>query len=57
MSRQLDIPETELAAAYDVIAGLVYRAVRAGGVPCSTLPWRWGYGWPKCFLARDKGAP
>ena len=33
---------------YDSIAGLMYRAVRIGGVPCSGLPWRWGYGWPAC---------
>jgi hypothetical protein len=33
---------------YDVIAGLMYRAVRIGGIPCSGLPWRWGYGWPAC---------
>jgi len=33
---------------YAVIAGLMYRAVRLGGVPCSGLPWRWGYGWPEC---------
>jgi hypothetical protein len=33
---------------YAAIAELMYRAVRLGGVPCSGLPWRWGYGWPKC---------
>jgi len=33
---------------YAVIAELMYRAVRLGGVPCSGLPWRWGYGWPEC---------
>ena len=34
--------------AYDLIAAAMYRAVRAGGGPCSGLPWRWGYGWPNC---------
>ena len=33
---------------YTAIAELMYRAVRLGGVPCSRLPWRWGYGWPEC---------
>ena len=33
---------------YAVIAELMYRAVRVGGMPCSGLPWRWGYGWPEC---------
>lgn len=33
---------------YAAIAELMYRAVRLGGVPCSGLPWRWGYGWPQC---------
>jgi hypothetical protein len=33
---------------YTAIAELMYRAVRAGGMPCSGLPWRWGYGWPAC---------
>lgn len=50
---------TELSAAYNVsareveilyttIADLMYRAVRVGGMPCTGLPWRWGYGWPTC---------
>jgi hypothetical protein len=33
---------------YQGIADLMYRAVRLGGIPCSGLPWRWGYGWPAC---------
>jgi hypothetical protein len=33
---------------YAAIADLMYRAVRAGGMPCTGLPWRWGYGWPEC---------
>jgi hypothetical protein len=33
---------------YDGIAAAMYRAVRLGGVPCSRLAWRWGYGWPDC---------
>lgn len=33
---------------FHIIAGLMYRAVRVGGMPCTGLPWRWGYGWPQC---------
>ncbi len=33
---------------YEGIAGVMYRAVRLGGAPCSRLSWRWGYGWPQC---------
>jgi hypothetical protein len=33
---------------YEGIAAAMYRAVRLGGAPCSPLPWRWGYGWPRC---------
>lgn len=40
-------PET-VQTLYAAIADLMYRVVRLGGVPCSSLPWRWGYGWPQC---------
>jgi hypothetical protein len=33
---------------YRQIADVMYRAVRLGGVPCTSLPWRWGFGWPRC---------
>ncbi len=42
------LSETEIQLLYTTIANLMYRAVRLGGVPCSGLPWRWGYGWPEC---------
>jgi len=42
----LEGPDVELL--YSAIASIMYRAVRIGGVPCSGLPWRWGYGWPEC---------
>ena len=40
-------PET-VQTLYAAIAELMYRVVRLGGAPCSSLPWRWGYGWPQC---------
>lgn len=44
-------PQTELDQLYAAVAELIYQAVRVGGVPCSGLPWRWGYGWPQCGVA------
>ena len=48
LSGEYHLSEEEVAQLYRIIAGLMYRAVRLGGVPCSGLPWRWGYGWPQC---------
>jgi len=48
LSKQYGLSVDQVAALYDAIAELMYRAVRIGGVPCSGLPWRWGYGWPAC---------
>lgn len=33
---------------FNIVAALMYRAVRVGGRPCTTFSWRWGYGWPRC---------
>lgn len=41
----------------DVLAEAMYLAVRAGGGPCSGLPWRWGYGLPPCHLAATPVGP
>lgn len=35
-------------AAYAAVADAMFDAVRAGGAPCSGMPWRWGYGYPDC---------
>ena len=42
------ISESQARVLYVGIAESMYRAVRLGGVPCTELPWRWGYGWPLC---------
>lgn len=39
---------SELDRLYPLAAELMYRVVRVGGMPCSGLPWRWGYGSPPC---------
>jgi hypothetical protein len=48
LSREYGVSPETIHTLYSTIAELMYRAVRVGGVPCSGLPWRWGYGWPQC---------
>lgn len=48
LSGAYDMSKEEVGQLYTVISRLMYRAVRIGGVPCTGLPWRWGYGWPEC---------
>ncbi len=48
LSEQYGLSAQEVGVIYQGIADLMYRAVRLGGIPCSGLPWRWGYGWPAC---------
>ena len=42
--------EDTVGNAYRAIANAMYLAVRLGGAPCSGMPWRWGYGYPHCFV-------
>lgn len=48
LSQEYGLSHEQVIGLYESIATLMYRAVRIGGVPCSGLPWRWGYGWPQC---------
>lgn len=48
LSQEYGLSNEQILRLYDVVAAMMYRAVRIGGPPCSDLPWRWGYGWPKC---------
>jgi hypothetical protein len=48
LSAEYDVSPKEIAILYTAISDLMYRAVRLGGMPCTGLPWRWGYGWPEC---------
>jgi len=43
-----ELSETQIRILYEAIAELMYRAVRLGGIPCTSQSWRWGYGWPMC---------
>ena len=51
LSVQFSRSEAQVRQAFVLVAKLIYRAVRFGGQPCSLLPWRWGYGWPRCALS------
>ena len=48
LSADFGVSPAEVGMLYATIADLMYRAVRLGGLPCTGLPWRWGYGWPEC---------
>ena len=48
LSKEYGLSVDQVVLLYDAVAELMYRAVRVGGIPCSGLPWRWGYGWPEC---------
>lgn len=43
-----DLTEEQVGTLYRAIAHSMHRAVRLGGMPCTGLSWRWGYGWPEC---------
>ncbi|MFV0513845.1 MAG: hypothetical protein ACK5MY_09495 [Jhaorihella sp.] len=50
LAARYDMTPAQVRGAYATIAGAMYLAVRFGGVPCSGLPWRWGYGYASCTL-------
>lgn len=45
-----NVEETSVREAYRAISNALFIAVRFGGAPCSGLPWRWGYGFPDCYV-------
>ena len=48
LTKEYNLSDEELKHLYNGIANLMYGAVRIGGMPCTDLSWRWGYGWPEC---------
>jgi len=42
------IDDEQVVAVYNTIAASMHLSVRLGGMPCTGLSWRWGYGWPDC---------
>jgi hypothetical protein len=43
-----DLSAKQTAVLYETIADSMHLAVRLGGMPCTGLSWRWGYGWSDC---------
>ncbi len=48
ISSGLGVAPEYVTKVFDIIADMMYRAVRIGGKPCTAYSWRWGYGWPPC---------
>lgn len=48
LTKEYNISDKELQTIYAGIANMMYGAVRIGGMPCTDLSWRWGFGWPDC---------
>ncbi len=51
LSLKYSVSTEQVHQAFSATAELMYRAVRLGGLPCSLLPWRWGYGWKNCAFS------
>ena len=48
LSQREGIDPEEVEERFRHVADAMHRAVRSGGGPCTSFPWRWGYGWPPC---------
>ena len=57
LSLEHKVSEEKLREAFSLTAEAMYKAVRLGGIPCSLLPWRWGYGWDNCAFAPTGKTP
>ena len=42
------LDDDQVVVLYEQIADSMNLAIRLGGMPCTGLSWRWGYGWPGC---------
>jgi len=49
LSSRYDISVERIEEVFSIAAEAMFVAVRVGGVPCTGLPWRWGYAWPQCI--------
>lgn len=52
LAEKHEVSEKTVISVFNIAGEMMYQAVRAGGKPCTFLPWRWGYGWPQCPLAQ-----
>ena len=50
LAAQYNMSAEQVEITYALISDAMYLAVRAGGAPCTGLPWRWGYGYPNCTI-------
>lgn len=50
LAKSLGLSTQEVKETINLTADLMFTAVRAGGGPCTGLPWRWGHGWPECSI-------
>lgn len=48
LAAQYKVSPELIDRAYISVADAMYNAVRFGGGPCLDLPWRWGFGYPRC---------
>lgn len=48
LQAEYGISDDQVEVLYMAIADSMHLAIRAGGMPCTGLSWRWGYGWPHC---------
>ena len=53
LATRYGLSEEQIGNAYKAIANTMFDAVRAGGLPCTGLSWRWGCGYPPCSRPED----
>ncbi len=51
---QYGMTPEQVRSVHSLTADAMFGAVRFGGGPCSGLPWRWGFGYPGCFVFGDR---
>ncbi|MEM6660280.1 MAG: hypothetical protein AAF625_19500 [Pseudomonadota bacterium] len=53
-AKRYDMTPDQVRLVHTLTADAMFGAVRFGGAPCSGLPWRWGFGYPGCFVLGDR---
>ncbi|WP_425084343.1 hypothetical protein [Ruegeria profundi] len=53
-AERYDMTPEQIRSVHSLTSDALYGAVRFGGGPCSGLPWRWGFGYPGCFVLGDR---
>ncbi len=55
IAEKLGLSQQEVVDMIQITGEVMYQAVRLGGAPCTSLPWRWGPGWPECSAPLEPG--